>query len=495
MSYEEFEEEVKVLGNLKQASSVLGWDEEVMMPENGMKPRSMQKSTLSNVIHERLTSEKLGNLLDSIEEENLDPNQAANVREIRKERKRMKKVSSDLVEKISNKETECVEVWKKSKAENNFEMFAEELEELVELKREYARQISSKKEPYHVLYEDFEPYISYERMQEILEELKQGLKPLIKEIKSADKEVPSKVFQGEFDKEKLMKFNRETVKRLGFDFDKGRLDVSEHPFTSGNSYESRITTWIKTENLKKSLVPTIHECGHALYNLGVPEEYYGTPRGEPRELAIHESQSRLWENHVARSEAFWNFMTPKLEESFPSTFDGVESRECFECVNQVYDDNLIRVEADELTYHLHIVIRFEIERKLINGEIEVEDLPKEWNKRMEDYLGLKPGSVSEGVMQDIHWAWGNFGYFPTYSLGSVIAAQIYKSAEHDIDGLESKISDGDFGPLLNWLRKNIHSKGKLLKTEELVKEATGSKPSAKDFLEYIESKYRDLYDL
>ena len=495
MSYEEFEKEVNILVNLNQAASFLNWDEEVMMPENGVEPRSKQKSSLSKVRHDRLTSDRLGELIDSVDEDSLDENQVANLREIKRDREKMLDVPGELIQKISQKESECVDVWKKAKENEDFEMFAEELRELVELKREYAAALNEDEEPYKVLYQDYEPYLSFERMKSILKELKDGLNPLIDEIKDSDADLTTDAFEGDFEREKEMDVNREIVEEMGFPEEKGRLDVSAHPFTLGNSFDSRITTRIIEGDLTGSIMPTIHEGGHALYNLGVPEEFYGTPRGQPRELSIHESQSRLWENHIGRSKEFWKHALPKLKDKFPEEFSEISVEDCYESVNQVYDDNLIRVEAEELTYHMHIIIRFEIGRKLINGEIEVENLPEVWDEKMDKYLGITPETDAEGVMQDIHWAWGSFGYFPTYTLGSVIAEQLYNTLEEEIETPANKIENGEFEPILEWLRENIHEKGRLLKTEKLVEEATGEKPTAKPFLNYIEDKYSDLYNL
>ncbi|MBC5792885.1 MAG: carboxypeptidase M32 [Nanohaloarchaea archaeon] len=494
MSYEEFEKEVKVLGNLEEAVGVLGWDEEVMMPEKGLEARSKQKSVLTKLRHEKLVSERLGELLESIDRRDLDKSQKANVREIERERERMKSVSADLMEKMSQKESEAVNAWKKAKKEDNYELFAEELRELVELKRRYANQINPDEEPYKVLFKDYEPYIGYETMEKVLKNLKKGLVPIVEKISEAE-DIEQNAFKGDFEDEEEMELNHELAELLGFDKKNGRLDCSEHPFTSGNTFDTRITTRIEQGDLSGSLMPTIHELGHALYQLGLPEGDYATPRGGARELSVHESQSRLWENQVGRSKEFWKFMLPKLEERFPEKFEEISIQDCYESINQVYEDNMIRVKADELTYHLHIVLRFEIGRALMNGEIEVEDLPEEWNKRMEKYLGLEPETDSEGVMQDIHWAWGNFGYFPTYSLGSVLATQIYREAEEEVEGLEKKIESGEFEDLRDWLKTHIHSKGRLLKTEELIEKVTNEPINSEPFLNYIRGKYGEIYNL
>jgi carboxypeptidase Taq len=466
-----------------------------MMPEQGIKARSQQKSVLSRLEHQKLTEDELGNLLDQLEDEGLDQVEAANVREIRRQHEKAVKVPEELTQKISEKSSTCVEQWKKSKKEDDFESFAEQLKELVELKRKYANHLDEDAEPYQVLFKDYEPYIKFETMEKILERLKNNLTDLIEDIKDSDVELEEEVFKGSFPVDKQKNVSKEVIQDMGFPDDRGRFDESEHPFTLGNQFDARITTHYNKEDFSEGFGATVHETGHALYQLGLPQEHYGLPAGSSRDLSVHESQSRLWENHVMKSKEFWSYFLPKLEQEFPDQFENVDGDDCFQSINQVYDDNLIRIFADEITYHLHIIIRFEIGRALMNGEIEVDELPEIWNDKYEEYLGIRPETDAEGVMQDIHWAWGNFGYFTTYTLGSVLAAQIYNSAEQEIEDLDQKISEGEFMPLRNWLEENIHSKGQLYKTEELIEEATGEKPNADHFLEYIEKKYSELYEI
>jgi len=492
--FEQLEEELKPIQNLQYISGLLNWDKEVMMPSKGQKARIHQQSTLSKLQHRLTTSEKISELLDDIDESKLGDRDKAVLREFKKEKKKADAVPEGLMEEISEKSSQTVEVWREDREEDHFDRFAEHLQELVELKREYANHIDPDEEPYKVLFKDYEPFMKFETMKEILEELKQELIPFIQEIGESDADITTDAFKGEFDQYKQEEINEKVARQIGLPEDSGRLDVSTHPFTSGTTFDTRITTRYNTEDLSESLLPTIHETGHALYQLGLPEDEYNSPVGEARDLSIHESQSRLWENHVGRSRAFWRHMLPEVKEEFPQLED-TTVEECYESINQVYDDNLIRVNSDELTYHLHIVLRFEIGRALINGDIEVEDLPEIWDEKMEQYLGIVPDNHKEGVMQDIHWAWGEFGYFPTYSLGSVLAAQIFSAAEEDIPGLEQNIEDGEFESLLDWLRENIHQHGKRYRTEELVKKATGQKPTPQPFLEYIKEKYSEIYDL
>jgi carboxypeptidase Taq len=281
---------------------------------------------------------------------------------------------------------------------------------------------------------------------------------------------------------------------IGFDFNHGRLDTSTHPFTNGNQFDTRITTRFNENSVAENIAISLHEGGHGLYQQGLPKEDYGTPLGKSRELSIHESQSRLWENHVGRSKAFWEYFVGEMRD-ISSEFDEVTPERCYKAVNSVDFENVIRTEADEISYHLHVVLRFELGQMLINGEIDVNDLPELWNDKMEEYLGVRPEDDAEGVLQDIHWSWGSFGYFPTYSLGTVFAAQLHSKAEEEIENLDRKISDGETEPLLNWLRENIHSKGQLRRTDDLIKEVTGEPLTADYLMEHLRSRYGQIHEI
>ncbi|TKX56331.1 carboxypeptidase M32 [Halorubrum sp. SS7] len=474
------------------ASGVLGWDQQVMMPEGGTPARSKQLSALSSVHHDMVTDDETGELLDELDDADLTDEQEAVVREVRREYERADAVPVELVEEISETGSEALQAWEEAKAEDDFDEFAPYLEKHVELKREYAEHIDPDRDPYEVLFEEFEPCLSMERAESILTELREALVPMIEDIRESDVELAVDTFEGTFSEDEQEALSRDALELVGYDFDRGRLDVSSHPFTSGNQFDCRVTTRFDEEDPLGAVGSTIHEFGHAQYNLGLPQEHFGTPLGESRDLSVHESQSRLWENHVGRSEAFWEEFLPVFQEHFPQTEEATV-RDAYEAFNQVYEDNLIRVEADELTYHLHIVIRFEIERDLIRGDLDVEDVPEVWNDKYEEYLGIRPDTDSEGCLQDIHWSHGNFGYFPTYSLGSVMAAQLFEAAEDDIDDLDAKIADGEFGDLHGWLGENVHRHGSRYETNELVKRATGEDFSADAFLDYVDEKYGELY--
>lgn len=493
-TYDELLDRYERYTAVQSAGGVLSWDQQVTMPDGGTPARTKQQSVLSSMGHELITDDRIAELLEDVPEEDLADDRAAVVREIRRTHERAVSVPQDLVEEISETASEALTAWEEAKQADDFDMFAPYLETHVELKREYAAEIDPDRDPYAVLMEDYEPYLSVDRVESILEDVRDRLVPLIEEIRQSDAELAVDSFGGEFPVDDQEQLARETLDILGFDWDRGRLDTSSHPFTSGNQFDTRITTRFDETDPLGALGSTIHEFGHAQYSLGLPQQEWGTPLGESRDLSVHESQSRLWENHVGRSQSFWEMFLPRMQEQFPE-IETISVADAYQAANQVYDDNLIRVEADELTYHLHVLVRFEIERDLISGKLDVAEVPQVWKDKYQEYLGIQPETDAEGCLQDIHWSHGNFGYFPTYTLGSVMAAQLYAAAEDDIEGLSSRISDGDFEPLHEWLSTNVHQHGARFETNDLVEKATGEEFTADHFLEYVENKYGKLYDL
>ena len=492
-AYQQLCAEIERVNAVDSASDILSWDQQVMMPEGGTPARSKQLSTLSSLSHELLVDGPVGELLAELEDAALTDDQQAVVREVRRQYVRAERVPRELVEEISEATSEALGAWESGREDDDFSQFAPHLERLVDLKRQYAEYIDPEADPYAVLFADYEPCLPLSQAESILDELRETLVPLIDEIRASDAELATDAFEGTYDTDSQEALSREVLDLLGYDFDRGRLDVSTHPFTSGNQFDCRVTTRFDESDPIGALTSTIHEFGHAYYTLGLPDDEFGTPLGDHRNLSVHESQSRLWENHVGRSEAFWELLLPKFEEAFPQA--DLSPREAYEAANQVYDENFIRVEADELTYHLHIIVRFEIERELIGGELAVDDVPARWNELYEEYLGITPPSDAMGCLQDIHWSHGSFGYFPTYSLGSVMAAQLYAAAEDDLGNLDDKIRNGNFEPLSEWLGENIHQHGQRYETNELVVEATGEDFSADAFVEYVTEKYGELYNL
>jgi len=492
-AYQELLDQYRRAATLGSAGGVLGWDQQVMMPEGGTPARAQQLSTVSSLAHDLLTDDRVGAWLDDLADADLTPSQAAVVREIDREYRRETRVSRDLVERISSATSESQPVWRAAKAEDDWESFEPVLEELVELKREYAAQIDPDRDPYEVLFEDYEPYLGLDTAERVLGRLRDELVPLIEAIRESDVEL-ARPFTGSYDTDEMEALSRDALDLLGYDWDRGRLDRAPHPFSTGNMYDARVTSRYREDDLLGGLMSTIHEFGHANYTLGLPDDQFGTPLGDSRDMTVHESQSRFWENHVGRSAAFWERFLPTLAEHFPETA-GTTVEDVYESVNQVYDDNLIRVEADELTYHMHIITRFEIETQLIRGEMDVSEVPAVWNDKMESYLGIRPETDTEGCLQDIHWSQGSYGYFPTYSLGSVLSAQLYAAAEDDLGDLDDIIREGEFQRIRDWQVENVHRYGCRYTTPELIETATGESYTADYFLDYATEKFSALYGL
>ncbi|MEF8786287.1 MAG: carboxypeptidase M32 [Haloarculaceae archaeon] len=489
-TYDAFLAHVQKLTHVGDATGILDWDQQVMMPDGATPARAKQKSALSSLRHELLTDDDLAAYLDTLEGSDLDSEQAAVVREIRRQHERAVRVPEELVQQISEASSNALPVWEQAKEEDDFSQFEGALEELVELKREYAEAIDPDRDPYEVLFEEYEPYLGIDTAERVLERLGEELPPLVDAIGESDVTMADP-FQESYDESDQEALVRDALDVLGYDWDHGRLDTSSHPFTSGTQFDARITTRFQPDDPLDALGSTIHEFGHATYVLGLPREEYGTPLGEDRDLTVHESQSRLWENHVGRSRPFWELFAPSVEEHLD-----VEASpdELYQAANEVYDDNLIRVEADELTYHMHILVRFEIERDLIRGELDVSDVPQVWNDKYEEYLGVRPDTDAEGCLQDIHWCHGAFGYFPTYTLGSVLAAQLDAAVREDLP-LDDQIRNGEFDPLREWLREHVHQHGCQYTTPELIQDATGEQFTADYFLGYVDEKYGSLYDI
>jgi len=489
-AYDALLDQVRRYNYVGDALGALRWDQEVMMPEGGTPARAEQLSTLSSVRHDMLTDEDLGEQLGELDDTNLSAEQDAVVREVRREHERAVRVPSELVEHISETTSNALPVWEEAKAEDDFDAFADTLREIVQLKREYAEAIDPDRDPYEVLFEEYEPYLGLDAAGRILQNLRDELIPLIDDIADSDVDLADPL-EGTYEESEQEALVRAALDGLGYDWERGRLDTAPHPFSTGSQFDARVTTRFSPEDPLDALDSTIHEFGHATYTLGLPDEHYGTPLGTSRDLSVHESQSRLWENHVGRSRPVWDFFAPQIQEHLGVS---AEPRALYEAVNTVDPDNLIRVEADELTYHMHIVLRFEIERDLVHGDLDVEEIPAVWNDKMEEYLGVRPEGDDEGCLQDIHWTHGSIGYFPTYSLGSVMAAQLFQAVEDDLGSLEEPIRNGEFDGLHDWLTEEIHQHGSRYETDDLVERATGQRLTADPFVEYANAKYRSLYD-
>ena len=488
--YEDFREHVSRITYVGDAGSVLNWDQEVMMPPGGTPARSKQRSTLSRLKHELLTADDLTDWLDDLDEATLSADQAAVVREVRREHERARRVPDDLVAEISEATANALPVWEEAKDAGDFGDFEDTLAHLLDLRREYAAAIDPDRDPYAVLIEDFEPYLGIDTVETILTDLRDGLVPLIDDVAASDTTLAAPL-EGEYPEADQRALVEDVLDGLGYDWDRGRLDTAPHPFSVGTQFDARVTTRFQPTEPLDALSSTVHEFGHADYTLGLPQDEYGTPLGDSRDMVVHESQSRFWENHVARSRPFWEHFAGTVVDHLG---DPVDAGALYEAANTVHPDNTIRVEADELTYHLHIVLRFEIERDLVRGDLDVAEVPAVWNDKMDEYLGVRPADDGDGCLQDIHWSHASFGYFPTYSLGSVLAAQLDAAIREDLD-VDGHVRSGEFGPIRDWLRERVHRHGCRYTTPDLIREATGTDLSAAPFLDYAREKYGALYDL
>jgi len=490
-AYEKLLEREQKISNIGYARMHLSWDQQVMMPEGGAPARARQLSTLSSLSHELLVDDDVAEWLEALEDADLTEEQAANVREIRRGYERSADVPTELVEEITQVGSENQKIWREAKAEDDFEAFAPRLETVRDLGSERAEYVDPDTPPYEVMYEDAQPYVDLETMDRIFERLREAVPELVAEIRAADADLADP-FEGEYDEDVQEDVCREALEFLGYDWDRGRLDTAPHPFMSGTQFDARVTTRFQREDPMDALTATIHEFGHATYQLGLRQDAYATPLGQPRGSGVHESQSRFWENHVGRTEAFWDAFAPTMNEHFEDV--DASAREYYEAANQIYPENLIRVEADELTYHMHIILRCEIGRAFVEGEIEVEEIPDLWNEKMDEYLGVTPDTDAEGALQDIHWT-SRFAAFHGYTLGSVLAAQLDAAIRDEIGDLEPLIREGEFEPIHEWLTENVHQHGQRYETPELIEKATGEPLTADYFLEYAEDKFGDLYGI
>ncbi|MCC7303546.1 MAG: carboxypeptidase M32 [Bacteroidia bacterium] len=494
-TYERYRSFMRKIADLNYASAVLNWDQECYMPEGGAAFRAQQLSTLAGMAHDLCVSDELGECLAKLEKEsNLTAIERKNVEWTMKDFRRHKRYTTVFVEEMSHAVSEAFQSWQKAKEQKKFSLFAPRLEKLLDLKRKECELLGYKDHPYDAMLDLYEPGATTAGLNKLFGDVRKELVGFVREINSCPPPEDAFMFRT-FAKDKQWDFGLTLLKQMGFDFNSGRQDISSHPFTTNFSPQDvRVTTRINEKDLHEMIWSCVHEGGHALYEQGLPEEQYGLPCGEYISLGIHESQSRLWENNVGRSLAYWRHHFPRLKELFPLELGKVNVVDFYKAMNLV-KPSLIRTSADELTYHFHVMVRFEIEKELIEGKLKVSDLPDKWNARYMEYLGVKAENDSLGVLQDIHWSHGSFGYFPTYSLGSFYAAQFFRQACKEIIGLEKKIEDGNLNDLLNWLREKIHRHGKFFTASELCLRITGEELNFKYFMEYARKKYGEIYEL
>ncbi len=479
---------------LRSIKRLIAWDQRTFIPEKGHAHRAAQLAVLAKLIHERDTDPRLGEHLGKVEGSELtrDPEnpEAVNIREWRRAYDLNTKIPQDLAVALTKAASEGQTVWERARPFDDWQTFQPYLERLVTLKKEQAAALGYEREPYDPLLDLYEVGETAAGVAAIFAPLREATIQLLDKIPDEFRHPDTGMIKRHFPRELQERFSRAAAARLGYDFAAGRLDVTAHPFSTGvGPGDARITTRYDEHFFPMAFFGTLHEAGHAMYNLGLPEEHWGTPRGAPVSLAIHESQSRLWENLVGRTLAFWRYFYPAAQELFPA-LEGVALDAFYRAVNQV-QPSLIRVEADEVTYNLHIIFRFELERALIKGDLEVSDLPDAWNDKVRDFLGLTPPDYADGVMQDVHWSGGHIGYFPTYTLGNLYAAQFFAKAREDLGDVEEMFARGEFAPLLDWLRENIHGQGSRYRPRQLVRVVTGMELDARYLLDYLEGKFVD----
>jgi carboxypeptidase Taq len=479
--------------------SLLSWDQETYMPPKATAIRAEQLSTMAGLIHKEKTSpnfaEALNKLIDlkngRIKAKSLPEQQKTSLKEWRKLYLRDTALPQDFVEEFSKLTSNAIEAWKSAREGNSFQRFAPFLDRIIAMNRKKADYLGYKDHPYDALLSLYEDDITTQEVSILFSKLQKEITELLKKI-TAKKQVEDKFLFGKFDAEKQLQFSKKILEAMGCDMEAGRLDLSVHPFSSAaHPTDSRITTKIHPTSLMSCIFAVLHEAGHSLYEMGLKSDLYGSPLGEPISMAVHESQSRWWETRIGQSKSFWKHFLPVLHAAFPK-LKKVNLEQFYKAINKV-QPGFIRIEADEVTYSLHIILRFELEKDLIAGTLKVRDLPEAWNAKMKHYLGIVPKTVSEGCLQDIHWSMGAFGYFPSYTIGNLYAAQLFNAFEKKHPKWESQVEKGKLVFITEWLKDQIHQHGKSFTGPQLIEKVTGKTFSEKPFIDYLKTKYSKIY--
>jgi carboxypeptidase Taq len=472
---------------------LLGWDEQVNLPPGSAAHRAGQRACLADLHHREFTRPEIGEWLDALEsdEASLSPNQKTVVRWTRRDYDRSRKIPSGFVREKTEHQSRSYHAWAAARKNDNFASYAPFLETTIELAQQEARLLGWEKNPYDYHVDRHDPGLTSATVAELFGRLRGPLVELVGTILESPVKADLSVFRG-FDVGHQERFILGVIERLGFDSNRGRLDRSLHPFCGGDGADTRMTTRYDPNNPLDALFSSIHETGHALYGQGLSLENRSNPLGHPVGMAVHESQSRLWENQVGRGRGFWKWFEPVFRQAFPSELAGISSDDLYLAINAVHL-NPIRVDSDEVTYNLHILLRFELEKALFDGSLTVRDLPGEWGRLSEAIVGLRPKNDAEGVLQDIHWSGGAFGYFPSYCLGNMMAAQLWYKVLEQMPDLEEDFASGDFSRLLGWLREKIHCHGRRYDTGEIVEKSTGQALGPESLLRYLKERYLPLY--
>ncbi len=492
-SYEKLTTHFKKMSALGGAGAILSWDNAVVMPDGGAEARADTMAVLGVISHEMMTDPKIKDLLEGADSDasKLSSADQANLKEMKRSWQHANALPVDLVEAFSRATSECEMIWRDARLNDDFDTLEPSLTKVVELVREIAKVKSEVLDlaPYDALLDEYEPDCRSDQIDLLFDDLASFLPPFLEEVLEYQKENSQFTRpKGPFDLGVQKSLGVELMKDLGFNFVRGRLDTSHHPFTGGIPDDVRLTTRYEEDDFTQSLMGTLHETGHALYEQNLPKDWRGQPAGDARGMALHESQSLLVEMQLSRGEPFLKYLHPKLISSF--NVSGPEWE--YENLKNLYhhvEKGFIRVDADEVTYPLHVILRYRLEKAMLAGDLQVKDLPSAWNEGMENLLGVRPDNNRLGCLQDIHWPGGAIGYFPTYTLGALAAAQIYQAADKAIAGLDEKVSKGDFNPLVQWLSENIHQKGSLKSADEILNDATGSSLGVDAFKHHLKSRY------
>ena len=473
--------------------ALLGWDQQVNMPKGSVKGRAEQLALMDELIHSRVKSDKTGQLIKNAEKlENLSDIDLAMIREAKREYDHATKIPDELVVEIAKTASLGHVEWEKASEKSDFSIFKPFLEKIIKLRIEFAERLDTGPTLYSTLIDLFEPGATYDWISNVFRVMKSKLVKIVNKLDISSDKPNQSILKKYYDPEKQWQASLDVIKKLNFDFNTGRQDKSTHPFTvSLSSIDTRITTRIWENFLPACLFGTIHECGHALYQMGFREEIHDTLLADGCSMGIHESQSRMWENIVGRSKEFWIYWYPIFQNYFPENLKNYPLEEFYRSIN-VVQPSFIRVEADEVTYGLHIILRFELEKMIIEDNVQVDELPGLWNEKMENLLGIVPPNDKEGILQDIHWT-SSFGYFPTYALGNLYAGQIYHYALKENPSLPQDYEKGDFSNLLNYLKENVHQFGNIYRAPDLIKRITGEDLNPDYFIKYVEDKYYPIY--
>ena len=498
-AYDELMRRVREETLLTTVEALLEWDEETYMPSGGVENRSEQLALIAGLLHERGTDPRLGELLAAVEGSGLlaDPTgpAAVNVRALRREYDRFIRLPRALVEDVARTTALAQKAWAAARGAAEFERFRPWLERIVALKRQEAECVGYAEEPYDALLEDYEPGLRSAVVARLFDALRPELVPLAGRVAGAARQPDPSVLRRHFPRDRQRRFGESVAAAVGFDFGRGRLDLGVHPSCTGmGPGDCRISVRFDERDFAGGLLTILHEVGHGLYEQGIDPAHYGTPLGDTASVGMDEAQARFWENRVGRDRRFWDHFYPRAREHFPESLGDVALEEFHFAVNRVAP-SLIRIHADEVTYNLHIMIRFDLERALVSGDLAVRDLPDAWNAACRRTLGAGPRTDAEGCLQDGHWADGMIGYFPTYTLGDVFAAQLYACAELELGSLGEQFARGEFGALVQWLGRRVYREGGRLPSARLIEVVTGSPPDHRPLVRILKDKYEALYDL